>query len=149
MEWKMILQFVEKNKLYIGFFLAFMVVYIAVLIILHNRRKASNNKFLAENPDAAKVFLQHRLGMSSDILTVCTVNGENPRIFRERGKTGIYILPGRAELSLEFQHQRHTGMRKTVIESTGLLKKTIETEARGQYSLRFDRKASAFILEKV
>ena len=144
MDWSVILQSVEQNKTTIMFVLAFCVVYMVVMVFIMKRKKANNNKYLAEHPDAAKVYLQRQLGVTSQIITVSTVNGIPARTFHEGSKVGIYVLPGQSELELEYAYQYHGGGNRTITESTGTVKKTIEAKANGVYMFSFDREEKVF-----
>ena len=147
-DWSSIVAGIQEYKFYIGFFLFFFVAYAIVMIIMHNRKKAANNKFLTEHPDAAQIFLLTHNLMVSENVTVVQVNGGHAHTFRKKGKVGVYVPAGTSELDVDYSHQRHTGRRSTVTQTTGIVKKIVETEPNGCYMLGFNRKTNSFTFEK-
>lgn len=108
------------------------------------KTKASNLDFLARYPEAAKIYLSARALIASEAVNVQSVNGGVPQIFYEKGKTGFYIVPGKSMVELIYTHSRPGILYKNISESTGTVKKEIETEPRGCYILGYDRKERAF-----
>ena len=127
---------------------AFMVVYLIVLFFINKRKKEGNAKFLAANPSAATIYLQYRVGVTAETMSIFSVDGAPAQLFYHKGKTGVYVLPGQRALEVEYNYQRPGVMHKTVTETTGRVKKVVETEANGVYLLGFDRKAGGFTLAR-
>jgi hypothetical protein len=108
------------------------------------KTKASNRDFLARYPGAAKIYLSARALIASEAVNVQSVNGGVPQIFYEKGKTGFYIVPGKSIVELIYTHNRPGILYKNISESTGIVKKEIETEPNGCYILGYDRKEKTF-----
>ncbi|MDR2507234.1 MAG: hypothetical protein LBD67_04470 [Candidatus Accumulibacter sp.] len=111
--------------------------------------KAEGEAFLARHPDAAKVYLVQRIGITSDTTEVSSVNGEKPAMFVEGIKTGFYVTPGKSLVELCHTYTRPGVMYKTVSQTTGVVQKELETEARKNYSLNFDKETGDFSLEAI
>jgi hypothetical protein len=112
------------------------------------KAKASNMDFLARQPDAAKIYLTTKALVTSEAVTVQSVNGGVPQIFYEKAKTGFYIAPGKNTVEMIYTYNRPGILHKNVTESTGVVKKELETEPNGCYVLGYDRKENAFTFEK-
>ncbi|MDR2186226.1 MAG: hypothetical protein LBO80_11275 [Treponema sp.] len=108
------------------------------------KTKALNLDFLARHPDAAKIYLSAKALIASEAVNVQSVNGGAPQIFYEKGKTGFYIAPGKSAVELIYTRSRPGVLYRNVTESTGVVKKEIETEPGGCYKLGYDRKEKAF-----
>jgi len=144
MDWSGLQQIFEQNKFVIIGIAVFMVLYFIVMFFVMKRKKAGNDRFLAENPDAARIYLQHRVGVTSETMSIFTVDGAAAHTFFKKGKSGVYVRPGQCALEVEYNYQRPGVMHRIVTESTGRVKKVVETEANGAYILGFDRKAGGF-----
>jgi hypothetical protein len=148
------------NPIYLIVIVAFVAVAYLYSNAMHQKNVAAGKKFLAEHPDAAKIYLAAKLSLASEAVYVTSVDGEYPATFSEPGKlpiaipglpgskNGIYVLPGTRALELQYTHQRPGIMYKNVTTSTGLVKKDIVAEANKSYLLGFDRKAEAFTFEE-
>ncbi|MDR1374417.1 MAG: hypothetical protein LBJ24_05530 [Treponema sp.] len=108
------------------------------------KTKASNLDFLARYPDAAKIYLSSKALIASETINVQSVNGGVPQIFYEKGKTGFYSVPGKSMVELIYTHNRPGILYRNVSESTGIVKKEIETEPKGRYIVGYDRKEKTF-----
>jgi hypothetical protein len=110
--------------------------------------RTSNQDFLAEHPDAAKIYLSAKGFIISESVTVHTVDGGPPQLFYEKGKSGVYVVPGTCTAEISYSHNRPGVFYRNVTENTGVVKKELLTEPGGCYILGFDRKESAFTFEK-
>jgi hypothetical protein len=148
------------NPVYLVVIVAFVVVAFFYSYAMYQKTASAGKKFLAEHPDAAKVYLASKVSIVSEMVYVTSVDGEFPATFSEPGKlpivipgipgskNGIYVLPGTRSLELQYTHNRPGIMYKNVTSSTGLVKKDIVVEANKSYMLGFDRKAEAFTFEE-
>ncbi|MDR1329255.1 MAG: hypothetical protein LBK23_06610 [Oscillospiraceae bacterium] len=109
--------------------------------------RASNKSFLAEHPDAAKVYLVTKALVATEAARVHSVNGGKPENFFEGSKNGFYLAPGRSSVEISYTHSRPGVLHKSVTTSTGVVKKELVTEANKSYFLGFDRKAENFTFE--
>ena len=117
-------------------------------VINKNHMKTSNNNFLAEHPDAAKVWLSSRVGVTSETMQVFSVNGGKPQAFTKGTKTGVYLLPGQNTVVVNYTYNRPGVMYRNVSKSTGAVTKELVVEANKTYLLSFDRKAESFTFEE-
>ena len=113
------------------------------------KMKVSNQNFLAKHPDSAKIYLTQRALITSEAVTVYSVDGEAPQSFNESGKTGFYVVPGERKVEVDYTYSRPGIMHKNVTESTGVVEKTLMTEPRKSYLLSFDRDEEAFTFTEV
>ena len=146
--WQTILRIFEQNKTVILWVLAFLVLYIIVMIAIHMVHKANNKKYLAAHPDAARVYMKWRIGITNESVTVYAVNDEKARTFTKGIKRGFYVPSGQSEIQVSYSHQRPGVFYRSVTSTTDVVKKTIETEPNGSYMLGFDRKKKVFTFEK-
>ncbi|MDR0641036.1 MAG: hypothetical protein LBG07_01085 [Treponema sp.] len=137
------------------------IVFLAVgyMVSQSMARKSAGNvkEFLAQHPDAVKIYLMGKFSIASEAVVVATVDGELPVLFTEGGsfgipglpggKSGLYVLPGTRTLELQYTHNRPGIMYKNVTTSTGLVKKEFVVEAGKTYVLGFDRKNENFTFE--
>jgi hypothetical protein len=139
----------EQNK-----YIFLMMGVIVVATIFYNlskmrKMKDSNREFLTNHPDAAKVYLTTRAFITSEAVSVYTVDGEAPQNFSERGKTGFYAIPGERIVEARYAYQRPGVFYKTVTTTYGPVKKELILEAKKNYKLGFDRKAESFTLAEI
>ncbi|MDR1541188.1 MAG: hypothetical protein LBU32_24975 [Clostridiales bacterium] len=126
------------------------VVTVASLIFSFSymmRMKAQGNEFLKEHPDAAKVYLTVKALITSEVVTVHTVDGRSPFRFAEGGKSGFYLTPGQTEVQISYSYTRPGVLHKNVTTSTGVVDKVLEVEANKKYLLGFNRKEKQFTFE--
>jgi hypothetical protein len=135
------------------FYFIIVAVVIGVVWYMNMQRvqktKADSREFLAQHPEAAKIYLASRALISSEAVVVATVDGEPPHSFYENRKSGLYVTPGRHTLELNYTHNRPGFFHKNVSSSTGFVKQDVEAEANTSYNLGFDRDADNFTFEKV
>ena len=132
--------------------IAICVVSISTLLynfIRIRRQKVSNKSFLAEHPDAAKIYLTVKAIVASEAVQIFSVENSPPESFFEGTKSGFYLLPGQSVVEINYSYTRPGIMYKNVSQSTGLVKKTLEVEAYKSYMLGFDRKEETFTLEEI
>jgi hypothetical protein len=139
----------EQNK-YVFTIMGIVIVGSIVFNIVRlGKTKASNRNFLADHPDAAKVYLTTKALITSEAVTVYTVEGEKPQNFFETGKTGFYLSPGKSTVEISYTHSRPGVLHKNVTETFGPVKKELVTEANKSYLLGFDRKDNTFTFEEI
>lgn len=132
-----------------GVVLLFAVVSILIGI---NRNKKSKNRaseFLALHPDAVKVFLTAGGVVTSEAVSVHTVDKDHPVLFNEGGKGGFYLTPGRHEVQITYSYSRPGVMYRNVTKTTGAVDKVLEVQAGHSYQLGFDRKQEIFTFADV
>jgi hypothetical protein len=145
-------------------YLIFIVVFIGAAYFysqaMNQKTVAAGKKFLAEHPDAARVYLAGKVSLASEMVYVTSVDGEYPVLFSEPGKlpivipgipgskNGIYVLPGTRALEVQYTHNRPGVIYKNVTTSTGTVKKDIVVEAGKRYLLGYNRKEEAFTFEE-
>lgn len=132
------------NPVYIVVIVVFLAVSFGVSQILARKNMAGGKQFIAEHPEAARIYLASKTAIASEAVYVATIDGEVPPYFSERGKNGLYALPGTRTLELQYTHNRPGIMYKNVTSSTGLVKKDFVVEANKTYLLGFDRKEETF-----
>ena len=124
------------------------VIGLGCTVFMYMKNKKQQGNFLEEHPNAARIFYAARGSITSEIITIYTVNGENPVLFTEKMKPGVYAVPGEVELNLSFTYTRPGVMYKTVSETLGPLDLAVEVEANKDYMLSYDRKKEEFIFEE-
>ena len=113
------------------------------------RQNVSNKNFLAEHPDAAKIYLTAKAIIASEAVQIFTVNDDHPETFYEGSKSGFYLLPGQSTVEISYSYSRPGILYKNVTQSTGVVKKTLEVEAGKSYMLGFDREEENFTFEEM
>ena len=140
-------QIIQQN-LYVFCAMAIaMVVSIVYVIIKNKSMKESGASFLKSYPDAARVFLTAKALITSEAVTVYSVNGGEPSRFVDGGKTGFYLVPGSSKVEISYSYTRPGVLHKTVTTSTDVVEKILETEPNQSYMLGFDRKEECFTFE--
>jgi hypothetical protein len=122
----------------------------AVMFFNFNRLKqnrAASAEFLAQHPDAAKVYLVAKAFITSESVQVISVDGAPPKLFYEGTKGGFYALPGKRTAELSYTHNRPGIIYKNVSESTGVVKKELALEPKTSYLLGFNRDTNEFTLD--
>jgi len=128
---------------------AIIVLTIVYSIIRLNKVKALNQKFLAKYPDAAKIYLTYKALITSEAVTVHTVDGGAPIFFSEGVKSGFYTVTGSHEVLMSYSHSRPGVMYKMVTKTYGPEKREILTEPNKIYKLSFDRKDETFVFDEL
>ena len=124
------------------------VVSIIYSVIRMRGMKRDGASFLKKHPDAARVFLTSRALITTEAVTVYSVDNASPSNFVEKGKTGFYLAPGQSTVSMSYSYTRPGVLHKTVTTSTDVVEKVLEVEANRSYMLGFDRKAECFTFEE-
>ena len=118
-------------------------------VINMRKMKDVNQKFLAEHPDAAKIYLTNKTSITQENVTVYSVNVQTPQGFMEGTKNGIYLVPGRSTLQLSYTYTRPGVMYKSVSKTTDMVEQMVEVAPYKTYQLGFDRKAETFTFEEI
>ena len=108
------------------------------------KMKSSNQDFLRDHPNAAKVYLTTRALITSEAVTVIAVDDAAPQLFMEGTKTGFYAVPGTRIVQMQYTYNRPGVLHKNVTTTYGPVKKDLVIEAGKSYILGFDRKAETF-----
>ena len=132
--------------LYIG---GVSAIFIGVAIFNYKKMKNTTAKFLTENPNASKVFLTTKGFITSEAVTVHTVNDTKPILFTDKGKSGFYSIPGDVKVEISYSYTRPGIMYKTVTTSTDMVTKVLKTEPNKSYLLGFNRKEESFTFEEI
>lgn len=137
-------------KTYIIWVGGFMVLYLVAMVIYLKNKKKSNQKWLAQNPTAVKMFLSAKSDLiHSNGLRIISVDGAAPVYFYEGTKQGIYVLPGNRLVESTFSTTRPGILHKTVTTEYGPTKQELEIEAGKTYNYSFDLKEERYELEEI
>ena len=147
MDFSQIIQIIQDNIYIFSVMLIVMIVSITYAIIKNKSMKKKGASFLELHPDAARVYLTSKALITSEAVTVYTVNGEEPGRFTDKGKTGFYVVPGNVTVEVSYTYTRPGVLHKTVTTSTDVVEKVLETKPHQSYILGFDRKAECFTFE--
>jgi hypothetical protein len=138
----------QQNKT-VFMFMALVIVGTFVFSFIRMKKlKSSNQNFLQSHPNAAKVYLTARALITSEAVSVISVDGEGPRLFMESGKTGFYAVPGSRNVEMQYTYNRPGILHKNVMTTYGPLTKELHIESGKSYILGFDRKAEIFTFEE-
>lgn len=144
-----ILQIVQNN-LYVFIALGVAIAFSFVFSRKQMRKlQDTSADFLKRHPEAAHVFLTHRGFVVSEVVTIYTVNGENPVHFHEEGKSGVLLLPGKNSVEVSWAHNRPGVLHKNVTTTTDVVEKILDVEPNKSYLLGFDRKEECFTFEEM
>lgn len=124
------------------------VVYTIGLLLWMRKAKNALQKWLKEHPEAVHVSFKTGLNPITSKTMTGRVLSENayPQIVYEGGKTGIYALPGTAEVELSYTYTRPGILHKSVSTTWGPAKLSLNLEAGKSYTLSFDQKEENFKL---
>ena len=148
MDFSQIIKVIQDN-LYVFIIMVIAVIVSIIYAVIRNKSmKKSNVAFLKAHPDAARVYLTNKTFITSEAVTVYTVDKEQPSRFTQKGKTGFYVAPGSSNVEMSYSYTRPGVMYKTVTTSTDIVEKILETKPNGSYALSFDRKAEVFVFEE-
>ena len=142
-----ILVFINQYWYVLAIFGGFLVFYIVFSIILKKKARRGADNFLQKYPQAAKIYLSSRVGITNEIVQVLSVNDETPTTFYKGSKSGVYAPPGIVSLQADYSYQRPSVMYKSVTKSTGITKVNVETLPNKSYILGYDRKEEKFTFE--
>jgi Trk-type K+ transport system membrane component len=118
-------------------------------IIRMRNMKSSNQRFLLDHPDVAKVYLTTKALITSEAVIVTAVDGETPEYFAETGKTGFYAIPGSRLVEMTYTYNRPGLIHKNVTTTFGPAKKELAIAANKTYLLGFDRKEETFTFDEM
>lgn len=130
--------------IYIG---GIVVVFIGIagFTILRNKKMVqSNNEFLNQHPDAARLYLFAKSSITDETVEVHAVDDAKPEVFSEKMKSGIYLAPGTHTLRVSYSYTRPGLAYKTVTKSTDQVSKEVTVEANKSYILGYERKEERF-----
>ena len=142
------MEIVQQNLYIFCIMGAAMVISLIYAIIRSKKMKADGANFLTKHPDAARVYLTAKALVTTEAVTVYTVDDAPPSRFLESGKNGFYLAPGQSKVSISYSYTRPGVLHKTVTTSTDVVEKVLEVEANRSYILGFDRKAECFTFEE-
>lgn len=126
-------------------------VLVLVIVSFLMRRKAGNKairEYLEKYPNAGKVYLTNKNLITSQIVSVHSVDGEVPVMLIENGKSGFYVKPGESEIEISYTYTRPGVTYQTVSKTYGPVKQVIEIEPSKSYYLSFDKKKEDFSFEE-
>lgn len=91
----------EQYRILHWFFAAIVLIYIPGVFIWLGRKKRKSEQYEMAHPNAVKAFI----GRSeySDILTVYTVNGNEPVMHSRQIWYGFYLRPGKNVIEAQYQ----------------------------------------------
>jgi len=113
------------------------------------KMKASNQDFIAAHPEAVKIFLTTKALITSEAVTVYSVDDEAPQSFIENGKSGLYVIPGSRIVEMAYTYSRPGIVHKNVTQTIGPEKKELLVENGKEYLLGFDRENESFIFKEL
>ena len=123
---------------------AFIILYIPVMIYQVKKRKGNAQKFLLEHPNAATVLIK---GAVNGSLNVLTVNGERANVFNKGMSAAFYLIPGENVIKFQYTWSRPGVMYKTVTTTVGPVKVTVKAESETTYNFSYDHKAEKATFE--
>ena len=139
----------QQNKF---IFIVFGLVIIGTFvfnIIRMTRIKQSGNNFIMEHPDASKVYLSVKAFITSEMVSVHTVDGDTPVFFMEKTKSGFYLIPGNRTVEMSYTYSRPGVLHKNVTQTYGPCKKELIITANKNYLLGFDRETETFTFNEI
>ncbi|MDR1464658.1 MAG: hypothetical protein LBJ11_05090 [Oscillospiraceae bacterium] len=138
-----LLSFLQQYWKYLLILGVFCLIALIVGIFRKKQMKAAGDAFLAEHPDAAKVFCGGRSAITAESVQVLSVNGGPPSFTVKGSSILVFLLPGDSTLEARYTYQRPGVMYKTVTKTyDGTV--TVTAEACKAYILGYDRKADQF-----
>lgn len=127
------------------FFVGFMVLYAIGMFVYMQRKKGDASRWLAQNPNAAKVFLATKSNViRNNYLVINSVDGQAPVEFFEGIKKGFYLLPGSHIVESSFSTSRPGILYRRVTTSYGPTKQELTVEANKTYTYTFDLKNESY-----
>lgn len=118
-------------------------------VIRMQMMRVDNTLFLAQHPDAAKVYLSDNALLAGDMVEVHSVNGGKPNSFVDKGRVGVYLAPGRSAAQISFFYTRHGLLRRSVTRSTGVVDIELRVQPGKTYRLGFDRGRDEFTFAEI
>lgn len=135
------------------FLFAISIIYIPYAMKMIKKKQEESAAFLAANPTASKIY--PRVGLRglymAEQVMVTAVNDGAPDPFYDGLKEGqgVYALPGKNAIEVEYARTRPGILHKSVTTTTGPTKQEIEVEANKRYSLGFIRNENRFCLTEL
>jgi hypothetical protein len=139
----------QQNKYIFTLFGLVILGTIVFNIIRLRKMKSSNQKFLEEHPEGAKVYLSLKALAVSGTVTVHSVDGNSPMFFSEGAKSGFYVIPGTRTVEMSYTHSRPGVIYKNVTKTYGPYKKELNIEANKNYLLDFDKTKETFTFSEI
>ena len=139
----------QQNKFIFTVFGLVIIGSIVFNIIRITRMKKSGNKFILEHPDASKVFLSVKAFITSQMVSVHSVDGNTPVFFMEKTKSGFYVIPGNRMVEMSYTYSRPGVIHKNVTQTYGPSKKELVITANKNYLLGFDRETETFTFNEI
>lgn len=130
------------------FFAAIVFIYIPGMLIWLRRRKRISEQYEMEHPDAVKVFIGR--SMTNDLLTVHTINGEDP-VMHSRGTWyGFYLRPGVNVIEAQYQWTTISVFAISGYETHHVDPVRLEVTARmgKEYELRYDHDREKYVFAR-
>lgn len=129
---------------------AFAILYVVGIVVWTKKRKQGYEKWLADHPDAVKIYLTTSFNPITSKSLVGRVLSPNayPQIAYEGTKSVIYALPGVVDVELTYSYTRPGVLHKNVTTTWGPTKLSLEVERGKTYSLTFDKKEETFKLSE-
>ena len=128
----------------------FMILYLIGAGIYMKNNKNKVNKWLAENPDAVKVYLESKVGLiTSKTLQIISVGLDHPMLFNEGMKHGFYLVPGKHVVESKFSTTRPGVLSRTVTTTYGPTKQELEVEAGKTYDYSFNLKEEQYEFSEI
>jgi hypothetical protein len=118
-------------------------------VVRSKKLKTAGQNFLAEHPEAVKVYLTTKALITTEAVTVHGVDGKRPSPFIENGKSGFYTIPGKKMVEMSYTYSRPGLLHKTVTQTVGPVKKELVIDMNKSYLLGFDRQEETFTFEEI
>lgn len=129
--------------------LGVIVFSIVFIFYVKCKRNKDVDKWLVENKYARKVYLDSSIGIKSLVVQVQKVNGEKPKIKTIKGKSILYLLPGRNTVSVLCSYTRPDVLRKSVTTVYGPIDIDMDIEHYVDYKISFDLDNNKFIINEI
>ena len=117
--------------------------------VRYRKMKTSSQDYAKNHPDAVKIFLTTKALITSEAVSVHSVDGEGPELFTENLKTGFFVFPGNRIVEMSYTFSRPGILYKNVTQTIGPVKKELLVENGKEYLLDFDRENESFIFKEL
>lgn len=128
----------------------FFILYGIVITVMTKGKKGRVKKWLEQNPNAVKVYV-NKTSMAAAVfsgqITVHSVDGEEPQFFYEKVSWGFYVTPGNHIIESSFSNTRPGILHKRVTTVLGPSKQEISADTGKTYNYVFDNKEKAYRFE--
>ena len=139
----------QQNKNTVIIIVLVLCVMYFYTFLRHRKMKTSNKDYIKAHPDAVKIFLSTKALITSETVTVHSVDGEAPQLFSEKSKSGLYVIPGNRIVEMSYTYSRPGILYKNVTQTIGPVKKELLVENGKSYLLSFDRENESFIFSEL